>query len=132
MRLSPFFAATVAALVVITWFLWPFAAVPKDPVGSALAAVRALIFFLVTLGATNVVAGHLPVPLRPVAPSGIAFGIAFAIGAGVSIGLNLFVAPRPSFNWRSQIISVAIDAFWCSAATLVYYLLAAKPSTPHR
>jgi hypothetical protein len=63
MRLSPFFAATVAALVVITWFLWPFAAVPKDPVGSALAAVRALIFFLVTLGATNVVAGHLPVPL---------------------------------------------------------------------
>jgi hypothetical protein len=104
---------------------------PKDPVGSALAAARAVMFFLLTLGATNVVADHLPVPLRPVARSGIAFGIAFAIGAGVSIGLNLFVAPRQSFNWWSQSISVAIDAFWCSAATLVYYLLAAKPSLPH-
>jgi hypothetical protein len=47
MRLSTLLAATLSAMVVVAWFLWPCAEVPKDPVGSALAALRA-----VTLGAT--------------------------------------------------------------------------------
>jgi len=39
--------------VAVAWFLWPYAEVPKDPVGSALAALRAVALFAVTLGVTH-------------------------------------------------------------------------------
>jgi hypothetical protein len=124
MRLNTYLAVTLSAIVVVAWFLWPYAAVPRDPAGSALAALRAVTLFAVTLGATNVIADGFPRMPPPVVRSAIGLGIAFSIGVGVSIGLRLFAGSRESsLSWWALLVAAAADAFWCAVAMRVYYLL---------
>ena len=124
MRLNTFLAVTLSATVVVAWFLWPYTAVPRDPVASALAALRAVALFTVALGATNAIADRFPRMPPPVVRSAIGFGIAFSIGVGVSVGLHLIAGSQESsFSRWALLAAAAADAFWCAVAMRVYYLL---------
>ena len=124
MRVSPVVSASLAAVVVIVWFLWPVEAALKDPVASAFAAGRAIALFAVTLGATNAVAAYLPSPQSLIGRSGIGFGIALTIVLGVSFGLTLTPMPQEApMAWRPLMVSAATDALSCALALALYYAL---------
>lgn len=133
MRFRPVLAVSLSAMVVVAWFLWPYAAVPRDPAGSALAALRAVALFAVTLGATSMIGDNFSRAPSPAVRSAIGFGIAFSIGVGVSIGLHL-IAPlgEPSSIGWPLVAAAGSDAFWCAIAVLVYYFLTGHYSVRHR
>jgi len=123
MRLSPLLAAACAALVVVAWFLWPFASLTTDPFGSLFSVFRAVVLFGVTLGATNVIAGVLPRAPPAILRSAIGFVIAFAVCVGVSLGLGLVFSPM-SPEPRPLFAAEAADAFSVALAIGVYDVLA--------
>lgn len=122
MRLSPLLAAACAALVVVAWFLWPFASFTTDPFGSLFSVFRAVVLFGVTLGATNVIAGVLPRKPPAILRSAIGFVIALAVGIGVSVALGLVFPPIPP-DTRPLFAAAAADAFWVAVSLATYYFL---------
>jgi hypothetical protein len=129
MRLSPIVSAPLAVLVVIGWFLWPFPAAMNDPVGSAMAAVRAVALWVVVFGATNSAASYLRAARSLLARCAVGFAIAFLIVGGISLGLALSVTPGEShFALRALVIGSAVDAFWCTLALALYFLLTVQSS----
>jgi hypothetical protein len=133
MRLKRVVSAVLATAIVVGWFLWPFSAAVVDPLGSALAAVRAAALLAVTVGVTNVVAACLPVARRVPVRLAIGFGIAFSVTVAVSLGLDVLALPAaPATDWRSLLSAALADASWCAVALAVYSVLAAPRSPTSR
>jgi hypothetical protein len=130
MRLSPIASAPLSALIVIGWFLWPFTAVMNDPVGGAMAAVRAVALWVVVFGATNSAASYLSGARSLFVRCAIGFAIAFLIVGGISLGLGLSATPGESHvDLRSLAFATSVDAFWCAVALALYYLLTVPSSS---
>jgi hypothetical protein len=124
MRFSSIAAASLASLVVVGWFLWPFPFAVDHPVRSAFAAIRAVALMLVVLGATNAAACYIPAARLLFVRCLLGFVIAFSIVVGISLALLLTSAPDDSrVDLRSLIVPSTADAFWCALALGVYYCL---------
>jgi hypothetical protein len=125
----PLLAFALAALIVIAWFLWPFASIAHDPIAAVLAAARAGLLLAVTLGTTNVVAGQVPGRHVHFLRGIVGFAIAWSISAGVGAGFALSeLAGRPD-EWQLLSLAAAVDAFWCALALCCYDLLTAHLRT---
>jgi hypothetical protein len=123
----------LATAIVVGWFLWPFSTAVDDPLGSVLAAVRAVALLAVTAGVTNVVGAFLPAARRVAVRIAIGFGIAFSVTAAASLGLAVFVPPAaPVAGWRPLLLAALTDASWCAVALGVYGVLAAPRSPTSR
>jgi len=119
-------AFPLAALVLVAWFLWPFESIAQDPQGAALAALRAIMLFAVTVGTTNVVADLSRDKHSPLLRVLLGFSLAWTIIATVSIALDLIELSADPFLWRPLLLAATLDAAWCAAAIGIYNLLSGR------
>jgi hypothetical protein len=114
--MRPLVTSTLAALVLIAWFVWPFESIGQDPLGALLAAVRATLLFAVTLWTTTFVADHVTAKNPQRLRVAVGFAIATSITAGISVGLVVTAPVDRSEQWWPLMIAAAADGFWCAVA----------------